>query len=89
MSENVRNRVTDDVIVVPIFSEGAAGPTRVALQRGVGGIRRDSMLFCEEITTLDRDFLARGPWGRTVDPEILSAVLRAVRRALGDVVVES
>lgn len=89
VSENVRNRVTDDLIVVPIFSEGTDGPTHVRLPRGAGGIRRDSVLFCEEITTLDRDFLARGPWGRPVDPDVLGAVVRAVRRALGDVVVES
>lgn len=89
VSEHVRNRVTDDLIVVPIFSEGTDGPTHVRLPRGAGGIRRDGVLFCEEITTLDRDSLARGPWGRPVDPDVLGAVVRAARRALGDVVVES
>ena len=85
VSENVRNRLTDDVIVVPIFSGGPLGPTRVALPRGAGGIRRDSVLFCDEITTIDREFLARGPWGPPVSAEVLAAIARAVRRALGEV----
>lgn len=85
VSENVRNRLTDDVIVVPIFSGRALGPTRVALPRGVGGIRRDSVLFCEEITTIDREFLTRGPWGAPVSADVLVAIARAVRRALGEV----
>lgn len=88
MSEDLRNRLTDDVIVVPIFSRGAEGPTHVRVGRGIGGLRNDGVLFCEELTTLDRDFLSRGPWGPAVPGEVLSAVIRAVRRALGEVVAE-
>lgn len=88
VSENVRNRSSDDLTVVPIFSEGAPGPTRVALAAGSGGIRRDSLLFCEEITTIDRQYLARGPWDGLVDEETLGACVRAVRRALGEVLPE-
>ncbi len=88
MSDNVRNRLTDDVIVIPIFSAGRLGPTHVALPVGTGGIRHDSVLFCEEITTLDRDFLQRGPLGPPVPDAVLQQVLRAVRRALGEVVPE-
>ena len=72
----------------PIYSEGALGPTRVALGVGVGGLRRDSVLFCEEITTLDRDFFGRGPWGAAVGTDVLESVVRAVRRALGEVVTQ-
>jgi mRNA interferase MazF len=88
VSADVRNRLLDHVTVIPIYSEGALGPTRVAVTAGSGGVRHDSVLFCEEITTLDREFLSRGPWGGSVAPETLEAVLRAVRRALGDVVLE-
>jgi mRNA-degrading endonuclease toxin of MazEF toxin-antitoxin module len=88
VSENVRNRSTDDLTVIPIFSEGAPGPTRVALAAGNGGIRRDSVLFCEEITTIDRQYLARGPWDGLVDEDALAACIRAVRRALGEVLPE-
>ncbi|MHB8611471.1 MAG: type II toxin-antitoxin system PemK/MazF family toxin [Candidatus Dormibacteraceae bacterium] len=47
----------------------------------------DSVIFCEEITTIDHDFLARGPVG-TLSPKLMDAVNRAVRRAIGEVVAE-
>jgi len=84
ISEDVRNRLTDDVIVVPLFSTGRVGPTRVTLASGVGGLRRAGVLFCEEITTIDRDFFYRGPLGPRLSGPVLDAVVRAVRRALGD-----
>ena len=88
VSADIRNRIADDVMVVPIFSQGAIGPTHVRLARGSGGIKKNSVLFCEELTTLDRDFLTHGPLGAPVASEILGAVLRAVRRALGETVPE-
>jgi mRNA interferase MazF len=84
VSEDIRNRLADDVIVVPLFSTGRVGPTRVALAQGAGGLRRSGVLFCEEVTTIDRDFLGRGPLGPRVSEPVLEAVVRAVRRALGD-----
>jgi mRNA interferase MazF len=88
VSADVRNRIADDLMVVPIFSQGAEGPTHVPLPRGAGGIKKDSVLFCEELTTLDRDFLSRGPWGDPVGVDVLDAVVRAVRRAIGETVPE-
>ena len=88
ISENVRNRRSDDIVVIPTFSAGYPGPTRVPILAGVGGIHRDSILFCEEITTLDIDFLTSGPFGPPVPDYLLGRVLRAVRRALGEAVPE-
>ena len=88
ISENVRNRLRDDLIIVPLFSIGRLGPTRVPLRTGSGGLRNDSVEFCEEITTIDRDFLVRGPLGSPVSFGLLDAIVRAVRRALGDVLPE-
>lgn len=51
VSPNVRNRLADDVIVIPIFSRGE-GPTHVRLASGEDGVHRDSVLFCEETTTI-------------------------------------
>jgi mRNA-degrading endonuclease toxin of MazEF toxin-antitoxin module len=84
ISEDVRNRLTDDLIVVPLFSTGRGGPTRVTVASGAGGLRRPGVLFCEEIATIDRDFLDRGPLGPRLSGPVLDAVVRAVRRALGD-----
>lgn len=88
VSADVRNRLADDLMVVPIFSQGSAGPTHVRLERGTGGLRKAGVLFCEELTTLDRDFLSRGPWGPAVPSDVLVAVIRAVRRALGETVAD-
>ena len=88
VSADVRNRSRGDVVIIPVFSRGRLGPTRVPLLEGMGDIARDSVLFCEEITTIDRDFLADGPLGEPVPDAILERVLRAVRRALGEVVPE-
>lgn len=89
VSADVRNRLRDDVIVIPVFSRGRLGPSRVFLPEGAGGIRHDSVLFCEEITTIDREFLVDGPLGDPVPDDVLDEVLRAVRRALGEVVPEA
>lgn len=75
-------------MVIPIFSQGADGPTHIRIDRGVGGLRKEGVLFCEELTTLDRDFLSRGPLGPSVPGDLLRAVTRAVRRALGEAVAE-
>lgn len=88
VSINARNINSNDLIVVPAFSEGAVGPTRVRIPRGMGGIPHDSVLFCEEITTIHQGFVADGPLGPPVPTETLQHVLRAVRRALGDGVLE-
>lgn len=87
VSENVRNRMRDDLMVVPVFSAGQPGPTRVALPARSGSLRHDSIIFCEEITTIDQDFLARGPVA-TLSPTLMEAVVRGVRRAMGEVVPE-
>lgn len=88
VSSDTRNRNTDDAIVVPAFSRGALGPTRVAVEAGVGGLAHASVLFCEEVTTIDHDFFADGPLGPRVPEELMARVVRAVRRALGEVVPE-
>src|SRR5437660_11090491 len=88
LSADVRNRLRDHSVVIPIYSRGRLGPTRVTLSAGVGGIGQDSVLFCDEITTIDHNFLAEGPLGPRLAREPLDDVLRAVRRALGDVVPE-
>ena len=86
VSDDIRNRLTDDLIVVPLFSRGRLGPTRVALPSGSGGIDHDSLAFCDEVTTIDRDFLHAGPLGRRIEPTIMNAVVAGIRRAIGETV---
>ncbi len=86
VSENVRNRVRDDLIVIPVFSKGRLGPTRVPLPKGAGGLPHASVLYCEEITTIDRDFLHRGPLGSRLNATAMDAVVRGIRRTVGEIV---
>lgn len=85
VSVDERNQVEDDVLVVPIFTRGEPGPTHVPIRGGTGGLDHDSVIFCEEITTLDLEFLAAGPLGDPVPESLLRQVVRAVRIAVGDV----
>lgn len=73
-------------MVVPIFSSGNLGPTRLVIPAEGTGLLYDSVLFCEELTTLDEDFLEDGPRGR-VASNLLDDVVIGVRRALGDLTV--
>lgn len=88
VSDDHRNQSRRHVIVVPIFSSQRLGPTRVPIRSGSGGIMHDSILYCEEVTTLHHDFIVDGPLGGTVSPSLLGRVNRAIRRALGEVVRE-
>jgi len=83
ISEDIRNRLRDDLIVVPLFSGGRLGPTRVRFIAGTGGLSRPGIAFCEEVTTIDRDFLSRGPLGRRLSAGQLADVIHGIRRALG------
>lgn len=83
VSADVRNRARDHVMVVPIFSGGNLGPSRVVIPAEGTGLAYDSVLFCEELTTIDREFLEDGPHGR-VSSQLMADVVLAVRRALGD-----
>lgn len=82
ISVDTRNRLADDLVVIPIFSQGRLGPTRVPIAAGVGGLDHDSVLFCEEITTIDRDFLGAGPLGPPVPETLMDLVLLAIHHAL-------
>jgi mRNA interferase MazF len=88
VSEDVRNAIRDDLIVVPMFSRGRLGPTRVVIPAGAGNIPGEGILFCEEITTIDRDFLVRGPLGPPIGRYRMAEVVRAIRRAIGETVPE-
>ncbi|MGD0089762.1 MAG: type II toxin-antitoxin system PemK/MazF family toxin [Planctomycetota bacterium] len=45
------------VIVVPVSTsklQAARGPTSIPLPAGAGGLKRDSVALCHQVTTLDR-----------------------------------
>src|ERR1700737_2853232 len=85
VSADALNRNRDHVLVVPIFSTGNLGPTRLVIPAAGTGLRQDGVLFCEELTTIDKPLFEPevGPRGR-VNAALLDTVIVAVRHALGD-----
>ena len=86
VSLDVRNRLANDVIVVPLSTTLRTSPTHVELSEGEGGLDQTSMAKCEQITTLDKSFLIRGPFSGTISPMRMTEVERAIQRAIGIVI---
>ena len=86
VSLDVRNRLANDVIVVPISTTLRTSPTHVELTEGEGGLDLTSMAKCEQITTLNKSFLIRGPFSGTISPIMMTEVEKAIQRALGMVI---
>ena len=83
VSIDVRNRLANDVIVVPLSSNLRAAPTHVEVPAGEGGLKQSSMAKCEQITTLDKSFLIHGPFAGIVSALILREVEKAIQRSIG------
>lgn len=86
VSEDERNQAKDDILAVPLFSGGPPGPTHIPLPAGEGGTTQESVLFCEEVTCLDVDFVSRDRrnFAGVVDDGILAEVVAGIRRAIGE-----
>ncbi len=82
VSLDVRNRLAEDVIAIPLSTNLRQAPTHVLIKKGIGGLRKDSMAKCEQITTLDKTLLIRGPFAGKVSQEILKEVFRGIMNAL-------
>jgi mRNA interferase MazF len=83
VSMDVRNRLANDVIVVPLSTNLRLAPTHVELHAGEGGLKETSVAKCEQITTLDKSFLIRGPFAGAISALILREVEKAIQRSLG------
>ena len=83
---DVRYRLANDAIVVPISIILRASPTHVELAKGEGGLAETSMAKCEQITTLDKSFLIRGPFSGTTSSIKITEVEKAIQRAIGIVI---
>jgi mRNA-degrading endonuclease toxin of MazEF toxin-antitoxin module len=83
LSIDARNERANDLIVVPCSTTLRAAPTHVRLARGEGGMPRDFVLKCEQITTLRKEDVDRVPLGAVLKSGRLAEVERAVLRAIG------
>ena len=86
VSLDVRNRLANDVMVVPLSTALREAPTHVRIEQGEGGLDHVSMAKCEQLTTLDKTFLLRGPFAGKVRADTMVEVERAIMRAIGIVV---
>lgn len=88
VSTNARNKHYDSLIVVPM-SHGIDNPHKdlhVYVPAGQGGIPKDGYVRCELVSTLFRNFLdlEKGPLGESLADKYMYAILRGIRRAIGD-----
>lgn len=83
VSMDVRNRLANDVVVVPLTTTLRTAPTHVELPAGEGGLKKASMAKCEQITTLDKSFLLRGPFAGTIRPSLMREIEKAIQQAIG------
>lgn len=83
ISMDVRNRLANDVIVVPLTTTLRSAPTHVELPAGEGGLKETSMAKCEQVTTLDKSFLIRGPFAGTISPSLMQEIEKAIQHAIG------
>jgi mRNA interferase MazF len=85
VSRDSRNSVAQDVLVVPTFSKPAnLNDTYVEIAAGEGGLPKDSVAKCDQVTTLDKEFLQKGPLGDRINQALMWQIHRSVRRALGE-----
>lgn len=83
VSLDVRNCLANDVVVVPISTTLRPSPTHVELPKEEEGLDQTSMAKCEQITTLDKSFLIRGPFSGAVTPEKMAQVEKAIQVSIG------
>jgi mRNA-degrading endonuclease toxin of MazEF toxin-antitoxin module len=83
VSVNARNRLADDVLVIPASTTLRLAPTHVRLRKGTGGLRADSVLKCEQITTLPKALLSESALGGPLSAALLEEVEKGVLRAIG------
>ena len=84
VSPDIRNELTDSVIVVPFTSNlaGVENPTRVFIPAGEGGLQADSLAVCENVSALRQTFLEQGPYGH-ISADVLARIQRAIQVSIG------
>ena len=82
VSLDVRNRLANDVMVVPLSTTLQEAPTHVRIEQREGGLDHVSMAKCEQLTTLDKGFLLRGQFAGKVHDATMVEIERAIMRSI-------
>ncbi len=83
VSLDIRNKLANDIIVVPLSTNLRPSPTHVLLQEGEGGLLKASMAKCEQVTTIDKFLLIRGPFAGRVSNEKMEEIEKSIMIAIG------
>ncbi|MBM4136903.1 MAG: type II toxin-antitoxin system PemK/MazF family toxin [Nitrospira sp.] len=83
VSLDIRNKLANDIIVVPLSTNLRPSPTHVLLQDGEGGLSKTSMAKCEQVTTIDKSLLLRGPFAGMISNEKMKGIEKAIMLAVG------
>lgn len=86
ISTNARNRNLSDVIVVPTSSSiiNTHPKIHTYLPKGEGGLALDCYARSEQITTVDKTLLEKGPLGAAISDKYLWSIVRCIRQSVGD-----
>jgi mRNA interferase MazF len=85
ISNDAANEFSPQLTVLPVteyHARKARLPVCVALERGVGGLDRPSVVLCAQIRAVDKERITGAPLG-CVDPDNLRRIEQAVKLHLG------
>jgi len=84
VSLDIRNQYSSTVLVIPFTSDisSADNPSRVSIDKGEGGLNADSVAMCDLITTVQKSYLDRQPYGE-ITPSSFARILKAIQIAIG------
>ena len=67
----------------PLSTNLRSSPTHVLLQEGEGGLSRASMSKCEQVTTIDKSLLIKGPFSGKISDKKMNEIEKAIMIAIG------
>jgi mRNA-degrading endonuclease toxin of MazEF toxin-antitoxin module len=85
LSPDVRNRLANDVIVIPCSTTARRMPWHVQLRRGEAGLPQACMAKCEQVATIPKGWVEPTELGM-LTPQRMREVELALVSALGIVV---
>lgn len=83
VSLDIRTKLANDIIVVPLSTNLRPSPTHVLLQEGEAGLSKASMVKCEQITTIDKALLIRGPFMGNISDKKMKEIEKAMMIVIG------
>jgi mRNA interferase MazF len=83
ISPDRRNELAGDLIILPCSTQLRPMVWHVFLEPPEGGLSRRTMVKCEQVTTVPREFVDPRPLGPALSSRRLHEIERAILLALG------